>query len=51
MSLLSVWHHWDDEHSEKGLWLCGKCHWLAESEEYDPNQELLNKYKHLKDGM
>ena len=36
---------------EKGLWLCSKCHWLAESAEYDPNQELLNKYKHLKEGM
>jgi len=45
------WHHWDDQHPEKGLWLCGKCHWLAESVEYDPNQQLMDKYKYLKESM
>ena len=25
------WHHWEDEHPEKGMWLCFPCHKTAEN--------------------
>ncbi len=25
-----VYHHWDDEHPYKGLWVCMRCHMMAE---------------------
>ena len=24
------WHHWNNEHPEWGLWLCGRCHLFAD---------------------
>ena len=27
------WHHWDDQHLEWGLWLCGACHsWVGRAD-------------------
>jgi len=45
------WHHWDDEHPEKGMWICDRCHWLADAVEYDPEFEKMNKYKKLKETL
>jgi len=27
------YHHWDDKHPEKGLWVCRLCHWICEAVE------------------
>ena len=45
------WHHWDDKYPELGLWLCAKCHWLAESVECDPHQKLMDLYKKLRESV
>ena len=41
------YHHWDDDHPEKGLWLCGICHYMAGMIERD----LHNKYLRLKQDV
>lgn len=46
-----VYHHWDDTQLKKGnfiigLWLCGRCHQLAES--LDDNKNLGKIYSRLK---
>ena len=41
------WHHWDDEHLERGIWCCGGCHIGAEffdNEKALKYQGLKNKY-------
>lgn len=38
------YHHWDDQHPEYGIWVCGSCHrscWFIEN-------NLHNKYLELK---
>ena len=40
------WHHWDNEHPEYGLWLCGRCHKFAEGLE---KGLTVAKYKELKE--
>ena len=51
INLYPRWHHWNDKHPELGMWLCGKCHWLADSIEYDLDNKLRNKYFQLKGGL
>ena len=43
-----MWHHWDDEHPEIGIWVDWNCHRLCEAVEHDPMSELMNKYKRFK---
>lgn len=45
------WHHWNDKYPEIGLWLCTKCHRLAESIEYDKNSELRQLYLRAKEEL
>ena len=40
------WHHWDENHPEKGIWVCGKCHWAAEV--FESMMLLLPKYIEIK---
>jgi len=40
------YHHWLDDLPEVGLWLCFKCHQLAET--IDERKELIDKYISLK---
>jgi hypothetical protein len=42
-----VYHHWNDEDFSKGLWLCQKCHNIAENTE----NELSRKYLELKNKI
>ena len=39
-----IYHHWDDEHPEQGMWICYTCHHFAEG--MDAGMEM--KYKRLK---
>jgi hypothetical protein len=39
------YHHWDEKHKEKGIWVCGRCHRWCHG--YD-HLELLDKYLQLK---
>jgi hypothetical protein len=41
-----VYHHWNDDDPNKGLWLCFRCHGLAES--IDKNPLLPEMYRILK---
>ena len=43
------WHHWDDTHSEWGLWLCSPCHQGAEF--IDRGERLVGKYLSLRRGI
>jgi len=55
----SSYHHWDDEHPERGLWLCAHCHRMSDRIElgYDERYIRLKKtfdgtvpiYKELRD--
>lgn len=40
-----VYHHWDDEDYSKGLWICQRCHNIAEGVEagYAMNYEILKR--------
>ncbi len=40
------WHHWDDQDTSKGLWLCVTCHYIAET--HEQWQDLTQKYLTLK---
>lgn len=43
------WHHWDDDHPEKGIWACKRCHILADGlEGASKFPELVTKYIDLK---
>jgi hypothetical protein len=46
-----IYHHWNNEHLEFGLWLCStwKCHWLAENIDSDNFEQRKNKYLNLKE--
>jgi hypothetical protein len=43
------WHHWDDEHPEKGLWLDIFCHGAAEAHEQNGVEVPL--YQELKERI
>lgn len=47
------WHHWDDDHLEQGIWLCGYvCHAVAEGLERGVDVALLTqKYRELKSSI
>lgn len=40
------YHHWDNKNPSKGIWLCFRCHGLAES--LDKDKSLGNKYLLMK---
>lgn len=40
------YHHWDDNNPSKGLWLCIRCHRIAEA--LDHPEKVVNKYLALK---
>lgn len=42
-----VWHHWNDEHPEWGIWICITCHIFVEKVERD----FTEKYKYLKEQI
>ena len=46
-----VWHHWDDKHPEYGLWLCWKCHVIAEFLEQTDSMQKIEEYMLLKCKM
>ena len=35
------WHHWDDHHLERGMWICLKCHTGAEFIEHGMDKVYL----------
>lgn len=39
-----IWHHWDDNHPEFGMWICLPCHIFAERQE----KKFGDKYERLK---
>lgn len=41
------YHHWDDEHPEKGIWVCGLCHNAVERYE----KGILGNYLELKEQI
>ena len=43
-----LWHHWDDEHLEWGMWLCWRCHRFAEGVERGLHEEA---YINLKEKL
>lgn len=43
------YHHWLDDFPGVGMWLCFKCHMLAES--VDERSELIDKYVELKNSI
>jgi hypothetical protein len=44
-----VYHHWNNEYLEFGIWVCFKeCHWLIEGLELPNYEQLKNKYLNLK---
>lgn len=42
------YHHWNDEKPVFGLWLCTRCHRLAEVADRTDGNSLTNKYLALK---
>ena len=42
-----LYHHWDDIHPERGLWICRICHQIAEGVDKGNDE----KYKSLKDKI
>lgn len=46
------WHHWNDNYPEMGMWLCLKCHDLAEIyEQYHSRQSEIKEYLLLKERI
>jgi len=45
----TVYHHWDDEHPEFGIWVCGWCHQTVEIIEKIP--DIKEKYNQLKQNI
>ncbi|MBA7646927.1 hypothetical protein ES703_54695 [subsurface metagenome] len=43
-----VYHHWDDQRPSMGLWLCHRCHHIAELMDKPWSQTLMNGYIELK---
>jgi ribosomal protein L37AE/L43A len=46
VSKILCWHHWDNEDTSKGVWVCRKCHWIIEIHEKNP--QLIVKYSIIK---
>jgi hypothetical protein len=44
------YHHWDDKHPEKGIWVCIPCHYVVESWE-KCHENLIEKYLKLKEEI
>ena len=44
----TVYHHWDDEHPGRGMWICLKCHNKAEAIE---DVAFVLKYNILKENL
>jgi hypothetical protein len=43
------YHHWDDSNPSVGVWLCTRCHNIAEAiDKIIENPLLLNQYKELR---
>ncbi len=40
------WHHWNDDDTSQGLWLCLSCHQIVEV--YEKKQDAIKKYVELK---
>ena len=43
----SMYHHWDPNDPNKGVWVCGRCHQFVEKVD-DHGVDLVNKYLELK---
>jgi hypothetical protein len=43
------YHHWNDEHPEKGIWVCQWCHWGIEAIDHGFNHR--DKYLNLKEAI
>jgi len=46
-----VYHHWDDENPNKGMWICNKCHWVItylEMTSMNFIKNVLEKYMNMK---
>lgn len=47
-----LYHHWDDNHMEQGIWMCGFCHGIAESIDSMNNiQPVINTYITIKENI
>jgi hypothetical protein len=45
-----VYHHWNNEHLEFGMWVChDNCHWIGEALDTPNFENLKNKYLNLKE--
>lgn len=42
------YHHWDDKNPSKGIWVCGKCHWICEAIDNPDYENFKTKYLQLK---
>jgi len=47
----TVYHHWDDKDYSKGLWLCLRCHNVAEGVEQGVDQKYLDLKKKIESGV
>lgn len=43
-----VYHHWDDKLPSLGLWLCHRCHHIAELMDKPQAPEIMSHYRRLK---
>jgi len=48
---ITVYHHWDNEHPERGIWVCYWCHQLCECVEHELNESHMDKYLNLKEKI
>jgi hypothetical protein len=44
-----VYHHWNDDNFEQGIWVCHKeCHWICEGLDNPEFEKLKNRYLNIK---
>jgi len=43
------YHHWNDEHLERGIWVCYRCHILVEA--VDTGKDLIQGYSVLRQSI
>jgi len=43
------WHHWNDKHPERGLWLHGHCHQTVEVAEKNSGVVVIPLYEKIKE--
>lgn len=46
-----VYHHWNDETPNRGIWMCNSCHHIVEFSEDERLENVLTKYHKLKNQI